>query len=134
MLDFTPARQKSKCHMMAWATLVFLNLVFLATAHIPVPFSSNPRNGLNTPWSFNFSSPAPHYFSSINSLLKQWPQTFFPNGHVLAAGEIPAFTKLYHGRQDAESPPSPEWLAFDMYDLQHPKIFLTSFTRETNIF
>lgn len=65
-------------------------------------------------WHLNFSSAAPHHFHSIHSLLQQWPNTFFPNGHTLAPGTIPAFTKLYHGRMDAEPPPSPEWLAFDL--------------------
>lgn len=64
-------------------------------------------------WRFNYSSAAPHYFSSIHGLLQQWPSTFFPNGHTIAAGTIPPFTTLYHGRRDAATPPSPEWLAFD---------------------
>jgi hypothetical protein len=65
-------------------------------------------------WKFNFSSAAPHIFASINSVLQQWPNTFFPNGHSIVPCQIPAFTKLYHGRMDGELPPSPEWLAFDM--------------------
>jgi hypothetical protein len=66
-------------------------------------------------WNFNFSSSAPHYFASVYGLLQQWPNTFFPNGHSIAPCEIPAFTKLYHGRQDGDVPPSPEWVAFDMF-------------------
>lgn len=65
-------------------------------------------------WKFNFSSPAPHYFASVYSVLQQWPNTFFPNGHSIVPCQIPAFTKLYHGRMDGELPPSPEWFAFDM--------------------
>lgn len=65
-------------------------------------------------WRFNFSSSAPHYFASAYGLLQQWSNTFFPNGHSIAPCEIPPFTKLYHGRKDAEVPPSPEWVAFDM--------------------
>lgn len=63
---------------------------------------------------FNFSSPAPHLFASAYGLLQQWSNTHFPNGHTMAAVEIPAFTLLYHGRMDEDDPPSPEWLAFDM--------------------
>lgn len=74
-------------------------------------------------WNFNFSSSAPHYFASVYGLLQQWPNTFFPNGHSIAPCEIPPFTKLYHGRTDGEVPPSPEWLAFDMYV---PSAFQTS--------
>lgn len=66
-------------------------------------------------WGFNFSSASPHYFSSVHGLLQQWPNTFFPNGHVIATAEIPTYTNLYHGRHDDELPPSPEWFAFDMY-------------------
>jgi hypothetical protein len=65
-------------------------------------------------WSFNFSSAAPHYFSSVQGLLQQWPNTFFPNGHAISVGTISPFTKLYHGREDSDPPPSPEWLAFDI--------------------
>ncbi|RDW89704.1 hypothetical protein BP6252_01736 [Coleophoma cylindrospora] len=65
-------------------------------------------------WKFNFSSSAPHYFASVYGLLQQWPNTFFPNGHSIAPCEIAPFTKLYHGRLDAEEPPSPEWVAFDV--------------------
>ncbi|KAK2063184.1 hypothetical protein LY76DRAFT_228393 [Colletotrichum caudatum] len=62
----------------------------------------------------NYSSPAPHLFASTYGLLQQWSNTVFPNGHTMAAVEIPAFTLFYHGRTDEEGPPSPEWLAFDI--------------------
>ncbi|KAF9876699.1 hypothetical protein CkaCkLH20_05545 [Colletotrichum karsti] len=62
----------------------------------------------------NFSSPAPHLFASAYGLLQQWSNTVFPNGHTMAAVEVPAFTLLYHGRMDVEDAPSPEWLAFDI--------------------
>lgn len=65
-------------------------------------------------WTLNYSSEAPHYFGSVYGLLQQWPNTFFPNGHAIAPGEIRPFTKLYHGRGGDELPPSPERLAFDM--------------------
>ncbi|KAK7745543.1 hypothetical protein SLS53_003043 [Cytospora paraplurivora] len=74
--------------------------------------SSPPR------WSLNFSSPLPHLFASIPSLLHQWSNTIFPNGHTLAAVEIPAYTLLYHGLISPDNPtpepPNPEWLAFDL--------------------
>ena len=66
-------------------------------------------------WNFNFTSSAPHYFASVYGLLQQWPQTFFPNGHSIVPCELPPLTKLYHGRRDGDVPPSPEWVAFDMY-------------------
>ncbi|KAK9775196.1 hypothetical protein SCAR479_08172 [Seiridium cardinale] len=61
----------------------------------------------------NFSSPAPHLFHSTFSLLQQLPNTVFPNGHTVAPVFIPAYTLLYHARRDADSPASPEWVAFD---------------------
>ncbi|KAK9425788.1 hypothetical protein SUNI508_03149 [Seiridium unicorne] len=67
-----------------------------------------------SPWKLNFSSTAPYLFSSTSSLLQQWGNTFFPNGHNIAPCEIPPYTLFYHGRLDGEQPPSPEWLAFDL--------------------
>lgn len=79
-----------------------------------------PHDSASPPpqWSLNFTSPFPHLFASIPTLLHQWSNTIFPNGHALAAVEIPAYTLLYHGlispdETDPE-PPSPEWLAFDL--------------------
>lgn len=70
-------------------------------------------------WTLNFTSPLPHLFASVASLLHQWTNTAFPNGHTLAAVEIPAYTLLYHGliaspAEAAPEPPSPEWLALDL--------------------
>lgn len=69
-------------------------------------------------WTLNFTSPIPHLFASIPSLLHQWSNTIFPNGHALAPVEVPAYTLFYHGLispdKSAPAPPSPEWLAFDL--------------------
>lgn len=62
----------------------------------------------------NFSSSAPNIFSSLNGLLQQWSNTFFPNGHTIVPVTIPPHTLFYHGRLDNDAPPSPEWLAFDI--------------------
>jgi quinol-cytochrome oxidoreductase complex cytochrome b subunit len=77
---------------------------------------SSPQRQLDkhSYWRLNFSSGASHYFASVYGLLQQWPNTFFPNGHLLAPGEIQPYTNLYHERWGNEPPPSPEWLAFDM--------------------
>lgn len=106
-------------------TLLFLLLLLTAsaTASLSGPPSQKPLGGhhggyAHPQWTLNFSSPLPHLFASIPTLLHQWSNTIFPNGHALAAVEIPAYTLLYHGLispedQDPE-PPSPEWLAFDL--------------------
>ncbi|KAI3390579.1 hypothetical protein diail_9181 [Diaporthe ilicicola] len=69
-------------------------------------------------WTLNFTSPSPHLLASISSQLHQWSNTIFPNGHTLAAVEAPAYALFYHGLISPEdpspSPPSPEWLAFDL--------------------
>lgn len=70
------------------------------------------------PWTLNFTSPYPHLFASVSTLLHQWSNTVFPNGHTLAAVEIPPYMLMYHGLISPEDenpePPSPEWLAFDL--------------------
>jgi len=120
---------------LSYAVLSGLALLTLAS-QIPLHNAATPlgQYGPNSlghqtsPWQFNFSSAAPHLFSSVYGLLKQWPQTFFPNGHAIAAAEIPAFTKMYHGRQDEDFPASPEWLAMDVYMAQlasHCRVLLT---------
>ena len=65
----------------------------------------------------NFSSPAPHIFSSVHGLARQGYNTFFSNGFSTAPCEIAAHTPLYHGWLDTEPPRSPEWLAFTPYVL-----------------
>ncbi|ORY74545.1 hypothetical protein BCR35DRAFT_244746, partial [Leucosporidium creatinivorum] len=52
-------------------------------------------------------------FASFTSLLKQWPNTFYSNGHSVVAGVVPAGTLLYHARKTNDLPPKTEWLAFD---------------------
>lgn len=78
-----------------------------------VPGESQPSR-----WTLNFTSPAPHLLASVSSLLHQWSNTIFPNGHTLAAVEVPAYTLFYHGLispdESNPTPPSPEWLAFDL--------------------
>ncbi|KZS96611.1 hypothetical protein SISNIDRAFT_406860 [Sistotremastrum niveocremeum HHB9708] len=66
-------------------------------------------------WSLppSVNSTANHIFSSVDSLLKHWPNTIYRNGHAFVVGTVPSGTVLYHGRA-AEIPPyTPEWLAFD---------------------
>ena len=91
----------------------------LATALLSQKPLLDHHHGINdegySSWHFNFTSAAPHYFHSFYGLLQQWPNTFFPNGHNIVPCEIPVFTRLYHGWMDGDLPPSPEWLAFDMY-------------------
>lgn len=54
-------------------------------------------------------------FISFASLLKQWPNSFFPNGHTISPGLIPTGTRLYHGNNNGtmSTKDGMEWLAFD---------------------
>jgi hypothetical protein len=71
-------------------------------------------------------------FTTIASLLQQWPNTRYRNGHTIVKGTIPPGTVLcanfrhlfislshsegfrYHGRGDKNIPLEPEWLAFNV--------------------
>jgi hypothetical protein len=91
-------------------------LVYAASGAEPTQrVLSGPPEGLaasaNT---LNFTSPSPYIFSSLRSLLQQWPNTFFPNGHSIVPCQVPAYTNLYHARWDDQIPPDPEWFAFDI--------------------
>jgi hypothetical protein len=66
-------------------------------------------------WQLNFTSTAPHIFQSARSLLQQWPNTFYPNGHSIVPCQVPRYTNLYHADFNGQFPPSPEWVAFDVY-------------------
>lgn len=59
----------------------------------------------------NFSSTAPHVFSSVHGFLRQGYNTYFNHGFSIVPCEIPSFTPLYHGWLNDEPPKSPEWLA-----------------------
>jgi len=71
-------------------------------------------------------------FTTVASLLQQWPNTRYRNGHTIVKGTIPPGTVLcakfrhlffslcysegcrYHGRADKNIPLEPEWLAFNV--------------------
>lgn len=59
----------------------------------------------------NFSSSAPHIFSSVHGFLRQGYNTYFTHGFSIVPCEIPSFTPVYHGWLNDEPPESPEWLA-----------------------
>ncbi|KIW87094.1 uncharacterized protein Z519_12205 [Cladophialophora bantiana CBS 173.52] len=103
--------------MSRWRTNVRTCLsLWLAIAFLPAKVSAQqvPLTA-SVPYQqyLDFTSAAPHVFSSLRYLLDQWPNTYIPNGHSIVPCEVPAFTNLYHGRRDEKLPSSPEWLAFD---------------------
>ncbi|KAF5854068.1 hypothetical protein GGP41_006844 [Bipolaris sorokiniana] len=56
---------------------------------------------------------APFIFDTVHSLLKQWPNTYGPNGHSIVAATVPLNTQLYHARPDGKPPKVPTFFAFD---------------------
>lgn len=97
----------------SFALSVLLHISVLgALSHYQNPLATPPNNKIST--QFDFDSSSPHVFSSLRYLLRQWPNTFFPNGHSIVPCEISPFVQLYHGRTDDLLPASPEWLAFDI--------------------
>ncbi|KIX96745.1 uncharacterized protein Z520_07464 [Fonsecaea multimorphosa CBS 102226] len=97
--------------MPTWLSICFTLLVL----HLGVTAQQTPLTSTiyaHHP-NFDFTSTAPHIFSSLRYLLEQWPNTYIPNGHSIVPCSIPAFTNLYHGRRDEKLPQSPEWFAFD---------------------
>lgn len=90
-----------------------LLLIGLAQCFNQQPLEDDNHAPAHTLPRLNFSSPLPLIFHSTFSLLQQWPQTFFPNGHTIAPCTIPTNTHLYHARPNSSFPPSPEWFAFD---------------------
>lgn len=61
----------------------------------------------------NADSSAPFVFNSLSGLLRQWPNTYHPNGHTIISGTLEPFTLLYHARRDPDIPLAEEWFAFD---------------------
>ncbi|KIM28436.1 hypothetical protein M408DRAFT_329495 [Serendipita vermifera MAFF 305830] len=53
-------------------------------------------------------------FTSVASLLQQWPNTRFRNGHTVVKATTPAGTILYHARRDQHVPSVPEWTGFNV--------------------
>ncbi len=52
-------------------------------------------------------------FDSVNSLLKQWPSTFAPNGHSIVTATVPPNTQLYHAKVWSGAPQKPTFFAFN---------------------
>lgn len=70
-----------------------------------VTFGSHARD--------NHSTVAPFVFDSLHGLLKQWPNSYAPNGHSIVVGTVVPFTHLYHARRRPGLPDSLQFFAFD---------------------
>ncbi|KAI5481781.1 chitin deacetylase, carbohydrate esterase family 4 protein [Pseudohyphozyma bogoriensis] len=93
--------------------LPFLLLLGSASA-VQVPFDRHRPTSAEQPHAkLNTSSVANLIFASFQGIMRQTPNTLFPNGHSVTLGTIPQHTLLYHARKDAHPPPKQEWLAFD---------------------
>lgn len=56
---------------------------------------------------------APFVFDELHGLLKQWPNSYAPNGHAIVAGTVAPFTQLFHGKHSPGLPDSLQFFAFD---------------------
>ncbi|KAK4156178.1 hypothetical protein C8A00DRAFT_12870 [Chaetomidium leptoderma] len=61
----------------------------------------------------DFSAVAPFIFDSVHGLLKQWPNSYAPNGHSIVAGTVPANTALYHASAQSSRLSKTAFFAFD---------------------
>ncbi|RDW85192.1 hypothetical protein BP6252_02782 [Coleophoma cylindrospora] len=62
-------------------------------------------------------------FNAVHSSMRQWGNSLHHNGLSLYPAIIPQGTLLYHGAPDAKTPPSFEWLAFE---IEHAELFAVS--------
>ncbi|KAK5633879.1 hypothetical protein RRF57_009593 [Xylaria bambusicola] len=56
---------------------------------------------------------APFVFDELHSLLKQWPNTYAPNGHAIVAGTVAPFTPLFHAKNGPGLPGRAAFFSFD---------------------
>ncbi|KAJ4480252.1 hypothetical protein J3R30DRAFT_2600952 [Lentinula aciculospora] len=96
-----------------------LSITLLEAAQIPLAAHSTTYNLENdgNSWDINVApgeNTTGHLvFETVNSFMQHWPNTRYRNGHSIVPAVVPPGTVLYHGRRDANTPTSPEWLATD---------------------
>ncbi|RWA05638.1 hypothetical protein EKO27_g9465 [Xylaria grammica] len=56
---------------------------------------------------------APLVFDSLHGLLKQWPNSYAPNGHSIVVGTVLPHTQLFHGKHGPGLPDKLHFFAFD---------------------
>ncbi|TFK22762.1 hypothetical protein FA15DRAFT_671198 [Coprinopsis marcescibilis] len=88
-----------------------------------VPFrgraSGAPQSSFeaDSQWRFDAHPPANatgnFIFDGVSSLLQQWANTHYRNGHNIVPATIPVGTLLYHGTNQKVLPAGPEWTAVD---------------------
>lgn len=60
----------------------------------------------------HYDTVSPFIFDSVHGLLKQWPNTFSPNGHSIVVGTVTPHTLLYHANYGGPAK-KPTYFAFD---------------------
>ncbi|KAJ7100638.1 hypothetical protein B0H15DRAFT_943948 [Mycena belliarum] len=103
---------------LASAALALLTRFVATGKAAQIPFRVDNSWDLNTPP--HISATGHLVFDTVSSLLQQWPNTRYRNGHSLVPGTVPVGTLLYHGRGDAHLPVGPDWTATDP---EHSYIF-----------
>ena len=87
--------------------------IYVVYLRHPVPSSHSRHRTACIDYPEDCRKTAPFLFHSIFSLLKQWPNTYAPNGHSLVLTSIPAHTLLYHARPDEDPLKKPTFFALD---------------------
>jgi hypothetical protein len=108
--------------------LVLLTMVFLAAASVLVLllntdirraylFDGPSKSSDDVPSTLpaEYHTIAPFVLDSVLGLLKQWPNSYAPNGHSIVAGTVPPATVLYHAKHSPGPPKKPTFFAFDAY-------------------
>ncbi|CAM1509419.1 Fc.00g031580.m01.CDS01 [Cosmosporella sp. VM-42] len=62
-------------------------------------------------------------FNAIHSAGRQWGSSFYHNGFSFFPAVMPKGTLMYHGAHQNQTPPGPEWLAFE---IEHAEAFAGS--------
>ncbi|KID94330.1 Uncharacterized protein YOR389W, partial [Metarhizium majus ARSEF 297] len=67
---------------------------------------------------------APQIFNAVHNAMRQWGSSVHHNGMSLFLATVPQGVLFHHGNVRPESPPEPDWLA---YEIEHAEGFTRSF-------
>ncbi|KAJ3784714.1 hypothetical protein GGU10DRAFT_333702 [Lentinula aff. detonsa] len=108
---------------------------FQAHKHSAIPDLEGGDNNWDISRAPNENATGHLVFETVNSFMQHWPNTRYRTahlwnglGHSIVPGVVPPGTVLYHGRGDANTPSSPEWLATDP---EHSYMFCRGQTADT---
>jgi hypothetical protein len=98
---------------MTW--LAFLSLITFIILLRRIDIVNNAQKHSCPNYVGQCESKAPFIFDSVFSLLKQWPNSYSPNGHSIVPGYVPISTPLYHVHYGPWKKGFPKFFSFDAY-------------------